>query len=511
MPNAACPAPLSKTESLVTLADGEGGRSTRRIIEERILPRFPHAEIALWKDAASLPCPSGDIAFSTDSFVVSPLFFPGGDIGRLAVLGTTNDLAVAGARPMWISLALIMEEGLRLVDLERVLDSAAAAAREVGVQVVAGDTKVVPRGAADGLFINTAGIGRLIAPVPPGPAALEIGDEILVSGPIGQHGVAVLAAREQWGFQPAPTSDCASLLPAVEVLREAGIPLRAMRDATRGGVAAVLHEWSRSCQKTIALEEKQIPVTQEVRAVCELLGLDPLQVANEGTMVVAVAAGAGDAAVAQLQTSTMCSSGPCRLRAISESGVRRRSPRAWPRGTARRTSGSPYATNMLERLSTLLFVVRLTTHYFPDCVMSIRNLDVLFKPRSIAVIGASNQPHTVGYALWQNVSSVEFQGAVFPVNLKYDTVLGARAYRRVADLPQTVDLAIVAIPAVAVPAMIEEIAATGTRAVVIISAGFGETGVAGRTLEAELDRVPQKLRRPTHPRPQLPWFSGSQA
>ena len=208
MPNAACPVPIAKPEGLVTLADGEGGRSMRRIIEERIAPRFPNAEIALWKDAASLPRPAGEIAFSTDSFVVSPLFFPGGDIGRLSIFGTTNDLAVAGARPLWISLALILEEGFPLVDLERVLDSAAAAAREVGVQVVAGDTKVVPRGAADGLFINTAGIGCLVKPEPPGPAALEIGDEIVVSGPIGQHGVAVLAAREQWGFEPAPASDC---------------------------------------------------------------------------------------------------------------------------------------------------------------------------------------------------------------------------------------------------------------------------------------------------------------
>jgi hydrogenase expression/formation protein HypE len=298
---AACPIHLSPTEERITLAHGEGGRHMHRLITELIVPRLADTELALLGDAASLPRPHADIAFSTDSFVVAPLFFPGGDIGQLAIYGTTNDLAVAGARPLWMSLSFILEEGLPLAVLEHVLDSIAAAAQAVGVRIVAGDTKVVPRGAADGMFINTTGIGGLVTPVPAGATSLEIGDELVVTGPIGRHGVAVLAAREQLGFEPAPTSDCGSLLPAVEALRGASIPLRALRDATRGGVAGVLHEWSQSCHKTLFVEEQRIPVSGEVRGVCELLGLDPLHVANEGTMVVAVAPGAGDAAVDELR------------------------------------------------------------------------------------------------------------------------------------------------------------------------------------------------------------------
>ena len=225
---------------------------------------------------------------TTDSFVVAPLFFPGGDIGSLAVYGTVNDLAVAGAIPQWITLALIIEEGLPVDRLQRVIDSIAAAVRRVGVQVVTGDTKVVPRGAADQLFVNTAGVGLLASPIPPGPAALQEGDQILVSGPIGRHGMAVMACREGLQFEPPPTSDCAPLVDAVAALRHAKIPVRAMRDATRGGLGAVMHEWAESSGKTLALEETQIPLNEEVRGACELLGLDPVHVANEGTMVLAV-------------------------------------------------------------------------------------------------------------------------------------------------------------------------------------------------------------------------------
>jgi hydrogenase expression/formation protein HypE len=242
------------------------------------------------------------MAFTTDHFVVSPLFFPGGDIGRLCVLGTTNDLAVAGARPLWMSLGLILEEGLPIETLARVLDSIADAAREVGVAVMTGDTKVVPRGAADSIYVNTAAIGELIAPVPPGPAAIEIGDALLVSGPIGRHGIAVLAKREQLGFSPEPQSDCGSLLPAVEALRQNSIVVRALRDATRGGVAAVLHEWARTCGHTLVVNESEVPVSDDVRGACELLGLDPLNIANEGTMVIAVEADHATAALAALRS-----------------------------------------------------------------------------------------------------------------------------------------------------------------------------------------------------------------
>jgi hydrogenase expression/formation protein HypE len=287
-PQVFCPLPDDGDDARVTLAHGEGGRLMRRLIRERIVPRLGGGLLSALGDAAQLDESSGRLAMTTDSFVVSPLFFPGGDIGKLAVYGTVNDLAVAGARPKWISLAMILEEGLPLGTLDRVLTSIAQAARSVGVAVVTGDTKVVPRGAADGLFLCTTGVGEMVEPAPPGPASLQQGDALIVSGPIGRHGVAILSAREQLGFAPAPESDCAPLLPAVEALRTAGIPVRAMRDATRGGVAAVLHEWAEACGATLAIDERQIPLTGDVRGVCELLGLDPIHVANEGTMLAAV-------------------------------------------------------------------------------------------------------------------------------------------------------------------------------------------------------------------------------
>lgn len=301
-----CPVEITADSERVALAHGEGGRLMRRLIQERIVGSLGNERLTGDGDAAILPALTGRPAFSTDSFVVSPLFFPGGDIGTLAVYGTANDLAVTGARPRWLSLALIIEEGLPMAVLERVLASVADAAVRAGVQIVTGDTKVVHRGAADGLFINTAGLGELIEPVPPGPKALQPGDELIVSGPIGRHGVAILASREGLGFEPAPRSDCGPLVDAVEALRQAGVPVRAMRDATRGGVAAVLHEWAGEAGATLTVDERLIPVSGDVRGVCELLGLDPLHVANEGTMVVAVECGAADRAVAALRTRPEC-------------------------------------------------------------------------------------------------------------------------------------------------------------------------------------------------------------
>jgi hydrogenase expression/formation protein HypE len=297
---AACPVE-SEGAACITLAHGEGGRLSRRLLQDVILPRLGSSKIAPLDDAMRLPALAGCPLFTTDSFVVSPLVFPGGDIGTLAVYGTVNDLVVAGARPLWLSLALIVEEGLPLETLGRVLSSVAAAADRCGVQVVTGDTKVVPRGAADRLFINTAGLGEHLEPAPDGPAAIRPGDELLVSGPIGRHGIAVLAAREQLGFDPPPVSDCGPLLGAVAALRAASIPVRAMRDATRGGLAAVLHEWAASSGCTLAIEESHIPVTDDVRGACELLGLDPLHVACEGTMAIAVPTGCGNAAAEALR------------------------------------------------------------------------------------------------------------------------------------------------------------------------------------------------------------------
>jgi hydrogenase expression/formation protein HypE len=289
-PILACPTGPITTDR-VMLAHGEGGRLMRRLIEQRILPVFENQFLRLAGDAAILPAVQGPLAMTTDSFVVSPLFFPGGDIGSLAVYGTVNDLVVAGAQPRWISLAMILEEGLEIATLERVLASVAEAAERAGVLVVTGDTKVVPRGAADQVFLNTTGIGEVVTAAPPGPRNLEIGDELIVTGPIGRHGIAVLAVREGFNFEPPPRSDSAPLVDAVEALRNAAIPLRALRDATRGGVGAVLHEWAESSGKTLLINEDQVPVTDDVRGACELLGLDPLQVANEGTMLVAVPPG----------------------------------------------------------------------------------------------------------------------------------------------------------------------------------------------------------------------------
>lgn len=300
----ACPAPDTGGDR-ITLAHGEGGRLMRRLIQQSVLPRLGNDALNSLGDAAILPAANSRLAMSTDSFVVSPLFFPGGDIGKLAVFGTVNDLAVSGAKPLAISLAMIIEEGLPLETLERVLASVASAAEQVGVRVVTGDTKVVPRHAADALFLNTTGIGEVFFPMP-GPSGLCEGDEILVTGPVGRHGMAVMACREGLEFNPAPTSDCAPLLEAVTALQQSGLPVRAMRDATRGGLAAVLHEWAQSSRLTMAVQEAQIPVTDEVRGACELLGLDPIHVANEGTMVVAVAPGTGDAAVEVLRRAPYC-------------------------------------------------------------------------------------------------------------------------------------------------------------------------------------------------------------
>jgi hydrogenase expression/formation protein HypE len=274
----------------------------RKLVRERIIAVLGGGLLLSMDDAASLPAIDGGLAITTDSFVVTPLFFPGGDIGSLAVYGTANDLAVSGALPLYITLSLIIEESFPLPVLDRVLESVRQAAARTRVQIVAGDTKVVPRGAVDGLFINTTGVGQLIEPILAGPKALCEGDELIVTGPIGRHGIAVLCAREELALVPSPQSDCAPLVEAAFLLRERlGTDVRAMRDATRGGVGAVLHEWAEASNLTLAVNERDVPVSPDVRGACELLGLDPLHVANEGTMIVAVRPGRSDEAVAALR------------------------------------------------------------------------------------------------------------------------------------------------------------------------------------------------------------------
>ncbi len=297
-----CPLPTPAVDGeVIGLAHGEGGMHSRRLIQQTVAQILGNDILCRFDDAARLPARTGQIAFTTDSFVVSPLFFPGGDIGKLAVFGTVNDLIVAGARPLWLSLSLIIEEGLPVEVLRRVLKSVAEAAESGGVAVVAGDTMVVPRGAVDQLFLNTAGIGELIEPAPVGPEAMEIGDELLVTGVVGQHGVAILACRENLGFEPPPSTDCASLWEAAQALRDADVPVRAMRDATRGGLGAVLHEWASACGHTLAIDSSAIPLSPDARGICELLGLDPLFLASEGMMVVAVPGGASDRALSAWQ------------------------------------------------------------------------------------------------------------------------------------------------------------------------------------------------------------------
>lgn len=305
----ACGVPIDRSLDRISLAHGEGGRLMRQLIQERIAPRVSSSSDL--GDAVNVGKMDGDVVITTDSFVVSPLFFPGGDIGSLSVHGTVNDLAVSGAQPLWLTLSLIIEEGLPLKTLDRVIASIAKAAGDCSVRVVAGDTKVVPRGAADQLFINTCGVGSMRDAAPAGPSSIREDDVLIVSGPIAKHGIAVMAAREKLQLEPPPESDSAPLHEATAALQSAlGGDLRSMRDATRGGVSAVLHEWAETSGTTMKLTESKLPVTGNIRGACELLGLDPLYVANEGTFVAAVARDrqerALDALRAHRQTSSAC-------------------------------------------------------------------------------------------------------------------------------------------------------------------------------------------------------------
>jgi hydrogenase expression/formation protein HypE len=301
-----CPIPRERFIT-VQMAHGGGGRVMRRLIEEFFLPAFgsdpaknpPH-------DAAVLDVPAGRLAMTTDTFVVKPLFFPGGDIGSLAVYGTVNDLAMAGARPLALSAGFILEEGLPLETLERIVVSMRRAADEVGVRIVTGDTKVVDRGKGDGVFINTAGIGIVPPNVNIAPRRIRPGDAVIVSGDLGRHGVAVMSVREGLSFETELASDCASLAGLVAPLLSAdvGVEVHCLRDLTRGGLAAALCELADAAGVCIELIESHIPISAPVAGACELLGLDPLYVANEGRLVAFVPAGEAERAVAALRTNS---------------------------------------------------------------------------------------------------------------------------------------------------------------------------------------------------------------
>ncbi|MBN1909358.1 MAG: hydrogenase expression/formation protein HypE [Pirellulales bacterium] len=292
-PFGSCPIP-HQDHATVQMAHGGGGRMMRRLIEELFMPAFGSKERGPAHDSAILEAPSGRLAFTTDTFVVSPLEFPGGDIGHLAVYGTVNDLAMAGAVPLALSTGFILEEGFSMDMLRRVVDSMRRAADEVGVRIVTGDTKVVDRGKGDGLFINTAGIGVVPPGVDVSPARVRPGDAVLVSGDLGRHGVAVMSVREGLTFEGALESDCASLAGLVAALVEAGAELHCLRDLTRGGLAASLCEIAEDANVGIRLNETSIPISPPVASACELLGLDPLYVANEGRLVAFVPAESAD-------------------------------------------------------------------------------------------------------------------------------------------------------------------------------------------------------------------------
>jgi hydrogenase expression/formation protein HypE len=295
-------APFKLMDDRITLSHGAGGKASRALTEAVFLREFDNPALAPLSDQALL-APTGDArtAFSTDAFVVRPIFFPGGDIGELAVNGTVNDLAVAGASPRWLSASFILEEGLAVSELQRVVTSMARAAAAAGVAVVTGDTKVVERGKADGLYITTAGLGIVEHQRDLSPAAMQPGDRIIVSGSIGDHGMAIMVARGGLELEADIESDTAPLHELVAGLLAAAPGVRCMRDATRGGVATVLCELALSAEVGMVVDELALPVRPEVAGACELLGIDPLYVANEGKLVAVVAPEDEPAAVAALR------------------------------------------------------------------------------------------------------------------------------------------------------------------------------------------------------------------
>ena len=288
-----CPTPL-RDNPMIVMGHGGGGAMSGELVEELFLPAYGGAAHADLGDAAVLDVPAGRIAFSTDSYVVKPIFFPGGSIGDLAVNGTVNDLAMMGATPLYLSTAFILAEGTPLEDLGRVASAVGKAAESAGVALVTGDTKVVDSGSGDGIYINTAGIGAVPEGVEIGPRRAEVDDAVIVSGDIGVHGMAVMSCREGLEFATTIESDSAALHGLVAEMLATGVDVHVLRDPTRGGVSASLNEIARASGVGIDLVEGQLPIPQEVRDACSLLGLDPLQVANEGKLVAVVPADRAD-------------------------------------------------------------------------------------------------------------------------------------------------------------------------------------------------------------------------
>jgi hydrogenase expression/formation protein HypE len=300
-----CPLPL-RDYPRVVLGHGGGGKLSEEIVEHLFVPAFRNPVLEALGDASVVDLPRGRVALSTDSFVVRPLFFPGGSIGELAVNGTVNDLAMAGADPQVLTAGFIIEEGLEMATLGAIVERMAAAARLAGVAIVAGDTKVVERGRGDGVYINTAGVG-VVDPSAAriGPDRARPGDRVIVSGTIGDHGIAVMSVREGIEFETVIESDCAALHGLVRAFSDGRGDVHVLRDPTRGGLAATLNEIARLSKVSIVVDERRVPVKPQVQAACELLGLDPWHVANEGKLVAIVAPDAADAILARMRAHTL--------------------------------------------------------------------------------------------------------------------------------------------------------------------------------------------------------------
>lgn len=296
-----CPVPLSRYPAIV-MAHGGGGRLMRDLIENAFISAFGAVGDRPAHDSAALDLPTARIAFTTDSFVIRPLFFPNADIGELAVYGTVNDLAMGGARPLYLSASFILEEGLPVDTLMRVVQSMSRAAADTGVAIVTGDTKVVEKGRCDGMYITTAGVGTLECVGTIGPAEVREGDTVIVSGDLGRHGIAVMAVREGFAFGTQIVSDCAPLWDPVQALLASGAEVHCLRDLTRGGLASALVEIAESAHIEVTVTEEAIPVADAVRSACEILGYDPLHVANEGRFVAFVRSDHADRAIEALRT-----------------------------------------------------------------------------------------------------------------------------------------------------------------------------------------------------------------
>jgi hydrogenase expression/formation protein HypE len=299
-----CPAPHPAKDTIL-LGHGSGGRLSADLTRELFLPAFQNPVLARLDDQAIVNINGTRLAMTTDSFVVKPLFFPGGDIGSLAVHGTVNDLAMGGAKPLYLSVAFIIEEGLSIDLLRRVVDSLRAAADKAGVVIVTGDTKVVEKGSGDELFINTTGLGLVPADLDLSANRARPGDKVLLSGSIAEHGIAILAQREGLEFECPVVSDSAALHGLVASMLQASNQIRCLRDPTRGGVSSTLNEIAEQSRVEIHLEESEIPIREEVRGACEMLGLDPLYVANEGKLIAIVAPEAADAVLAAMRSDPL--------------------------------------------------------------------------------------------------------------------------------------------------------------------------------------------------------------